>query len=590
MRRKRPRPAAPNAETDAEDHDAAEGHDTDVTGFMEKWPKDRRHASPTRLWKELPDSHKTHTTRRLLPPWKKQNNPPLRPQPRQPPGPPPGEASSRAASKRRCETSPVEEPRTPRDEPATPEEMSLDDALAVWKALFEFEQLELGSQSDNPVLPQGLLDNIVETLVDRPVSEHQLLIEALPTFLGKLQIDIATALERAKNLRRRLEGGGPGSSTDLPAERGADKKTDNEEHEPDHEEDYGDESVYMQTDIRESLSSPKKEMPLLDKLHRAFLQLRPSAASSRALRLMSLLQDHNPGDYLAVDRSAFEALLVAINSETPPMPQADELLMEHSWCGIWWGRLRGHDHPEYDDTELELHHVEEVQAARERAIREAEEADQDARELALQRRMDEMAEQHMEQLKSSENQQHDDMAMKAAMGLSQSRPKKRLCVGICITDGVQTKAWDWELQEDRPLQVHIRAEARTFPGQWFRAGRPIPDREVPEILKDKDKGSKEGEKNKCKPAPRFAYDLQKPATQELHRRWRQGEVSDQTLVAIAGVDMLAFFKANEEITEDELNNLSNRDTMDLQPAIGFRSLIAARDTPRLCAHSAVRVQ
>ena len=574
-RRKRPRPDPPNIETDTEDYDTedydtAEDHDTDVTGLMEKWPKDRRHASPTRLWKELPDSHKTHTTRTLLPPWKKQNNPPLRPQPRQPPGPPPGEASSsRKASKRRCEASPVEEPKTPREEPASPEEMSLDDALAVWKALFEFEQLELATQSDGPVLPQGLLDNIVETLVDRPVVEHQVLIQALPTFLGKMQIDIASALERAKNLRRRLEGDDPGSSTDPPATRDTANKPDNEEHKPDHDEEYDDETMYMQTDIRHALDSPKKEVPLLDKLHRAFLQLRPSAASSRALRLMSLLQDHSPEDYLAVDRSALEALLVAINSETPPMPQADELLMEHSWCGIWWSRLRGQDRMEYDDAELELHHVEEVQAARERAIKEAEEADQDAREMALQRRLDEMAEQHMEQLKSTEVQQHDDQVMEAAKGLSRSRPKKRLCVGICITDGVQTKAWDWELQEDRPLQVHIRAEARNFPGQWYRAGRPIPDSEVPDILKTKDekKVDKEGEKNVCRPAPRFAYDLQKPATQELHRRWRQGEISDQTLVAIAGVDMLAFFKANEEITEDELNNLSNRDTMDLQPAV-----------------------
>ncbi|CAE7704303.1 unnamed protein product [Symbiodinium microadriaticum] len=455
--------------------------------------------------------------------------------------------------------------RTPKEEPTTPEEMTLDDALAVWKALFEFEQLELGAQSDNPVLPQGLLDNIVETLVDRPMVEHQVLIEALPTFLGKLQIDIATALERAKNLRRRLEGDEPASSTDPPTNRGADKEKGTDEHKPDYHEEYDDEAVYMQTDIREAINSPKKEMPLLDKLHRAFLQLRPSTASSRALRLMSLLQDHNPEDYLAVDRGALEALLVAINSETPPMPQADELLMEHSWCNIWWGRLRGQDHPGYDDSELELHHVEEVQAARERAIREAEEADQDARELAMQRRMEEMAEQHMEQLKSSETQRQDDMVMEAALGHSQGRPKKRLCVGICITDGVQTKAWDWELAEDRPLQVHIRAEARTIPGQWYRAGRPIPDRDVPEVLRNQDTGTGKGEESKCKSAPRFAYDLQKPATQELHRRWKQGEISDQTLVSIAGIDMLAFFQANEEITPDELQNLSHRDTMDLQP-------------------------
>ena len=185
----------------------------------------------------------------------------------------------------------------------------------------------------------------------------------------------------------------------------------------------------MQTDIREAINSPKKEMPLLDKLHRAFLQLRPSTASSRALRLMSLLQDHNPEDYLAVDRGALEALLVAINSETPPMPQADELLMEHSWCNIWWGRLRGQDHPGYDDSELELHHVEEVQAARERAIREAEEADQDARELAMQRRMEEMAEQHMEQLKSSETPEAGRHGDGSGSGTQPGPPQKTIVRG-----------------------------------------------------------------------------------------------------------------------------------------------------------------
>ena len=382
------------------------------------------------------------------------------------------------------------------------------------------------------------------------------LVEALPTFLGKMHIDMAAALDRARHLRRRLEGAA--NIGDESTGRGSKEGPQRESEKPaEDSEDNGDEA------IGEAIKQSKEADSLLNQLHKAFIGLRPAVASSRALRLMNLLQEYN--DFLAVDRESLEALLIAVNHETPPMPEGNELILEHSWCGVWWSRLRGQPQPDIEDAEIELNYVEELQARQERAQREAEEADQDAREIAYQRRLDDLAEQHLEQMRANYAQKQDDAVMQAALGLSQSRPSKRMCIGVCITDGVQTKAWDWELRDGNTLQVHIKAEARTFPGRWYRAGQEISSKDVPDVLKEGESSSSSKTAPSCKPSPYRHYDLNKPATQQLYQRWLNKEVSDQAIVQIADVDMLAFFKAMAEITPDEMDDLAGRDTMDLQP-------------------------
>ena len=563
-RTKRP-PPTPTSSSTSRASSPSGSQDDDAVNLMERWKGDKRTASPTRLWKELPDTHKTHTTRRLLPPWKKQNNPPL--QPRPPPHPPGhhGDPARAHNKQRRCSPSPIREPRTPHQETQTEEgeEMTMDDAIAVWKALFEFEQLEasLGTQIEAPILPQTLVNNIVETLVDRAPAEHNLLVEALPLFVGKIQMDLSTATERARKLRRTLSD--PGSSTDPPPERptkGHDGE-DNDQHE--REEDEGDGTIYMQTDIRSALTQPSHEDLLLNKLHKSFLNLRADTASSRALRLMSLLQDHD--GFLAVDRACLEALLVAVNSETPPLPEGEDLLIEHAWVNLWWARLRGKPQVDFEDAELELHYIEELQAKREREQMEAEQADQEAREAAYQRHLESVAEQHTEQMKASLAQQQEDAIMAASLGVSNSRPSKRLCIGICITDGTTTKAWDWELKDNTALQIHVKAEPRLFPGKWFKDGKQVNEAEIPQVLKEPTSSSAQPPRPDCHPLPRPRprHDINKPATRELYERWRRGELSSQTLVSMTDIDTLTFFQALNEITEDELQDLETRETMNL---------------------------
>ncbi|OLQ07930.1 hypothetical protein AK812_SmicGene8595 [Symbiodinium microadriaticum] len=555
--RKRSRSNSPPANTPREPDE----QETDIQDLMERWKGDKRQASPTRLWKELPETHKTHTRRKLLPPWKKQNNPPLQPHPpRHPPGHPPSDTTRTRSKPGRCSPSPIKEPETPQEEPQAAEgdEMTLEDAMAVWKALFEFGELEIGGHADNPVLPTTLMDNIVETLVDRPAEEHQLLVEALQTFVGRIQLDLATTVERARKLRRTLQGSG--SSTDRPANRGPDQPRAAGDKGAEEEEEE-DTSIYMQTDIRAALSTASNEDALLNKLHRSLQNMPPGVASSRALRLMSLLQDHD--GYLAVDRACLEALLISTNQETPPLPEGEALILEHSWCGVWWSRLRGQLSEDMNEAEIEIGYLDELQAKRERAQREAEEADQAAREAAYQRFIEDTAESHEEQMKANRAQQEDDAVMEAAMGFSSSRPTKRLCVGICITDGVTTKAWDWQLRNGTNLQVHIKAEPKTYPGQWFKDGRPVPEHQVPPILST-NKTKQEPPQPTCRKSPYMHYDLGKPATRELFERWRRGHVSSQGVVQASSVDMLAFFEGVQAISDEELADLDRRDTLSLQ--------------------------
>ncbi|CAE7291417.1 unnamed protein product [Symbiodinium microadriaticum] len=337
-----------------------------------------------------------------------------------------------------------------------------------------------------------VMDNIVETLVDRSPHEHR--------------VDRGQKTVRIRDPRR------------TPRIRTRSMTMD-----------YGDESVHMQTNIREALTKPSPEDLLLNRLHKAFLQL--------------------------------EALLVAINIETPPLPQGDLLIIEYQWTCIWWSRLIGQPQNDISDTEIELGNIEEQMAARERELRAAEEADQDARENMYMLRLQELADQHAETSKPR-------------------RPQKRLCLGTCITDGSTTKAHDYELKEGTTVQLHIKAEPKTFPGRWHKDGKEVPESAVPDILKD-DQGTLPAKDEKtlpkkptrptkveCNTSPHLKYDLEKPATRELYDRWMRVEVSSQTVVQIASTDMLAFFLAMSEITEHEMQDLNSRGTRPPAPPRG----------------------
>ena len=330
----------------------------DEVGFMEdRWKADKRKMSPTRLWRELPHSRKSESHRKLAPPWKKQGNPPLQDRskgsgPRAPRTPPPtrtpAKAKARPGACRPAEVTTEAEHKEQDEEIETVEleeeerEMTTEDAMAVWQALLEMQHGEDFNLAA-PMVPSHIADNIVETLVDRPEAQHNLLSDTLPLFLSRVHRDLARALERARNLRARL--GRAGSSND---HEKADKETTLGDREGE-----GDEECLMQTTIPQATAAAaaaaSSEDQLLHRLHKAIQSLPPSTASSRAIRLSALLQDYDGP--LAVDRSLLESLLVASNEETPPLPGGDGLLLEHGWCSVWWRRLRGL--PEVEDQDVE---------------------------------------------------------------------------------------------------------------------------------------------------------------------------------------------------------------------------------------------
>ncbi|CAE7256191.1 Ttn [Symbiodinium sp. CCMP2456] len=553
------RPSAYRQRQPGDGH-TAQTEEHDVTQLMESsWHTDRRKMSPTRLWKELPASQKSESVRRLgprQPPWKKHNNPPLadrglkRAEPPRAPPPTtrkPARAKARPAS---CRDRHIPEPTTPdeeevevvADEGAEEAEgdtqMTQTDALTVWHSLFEMNQDENVDVYHAPALPTHIMDNIVETLVDRPESEHDMLVDTLPLFLGRLQTDFARALSRARKLRGQLSGSA--SSTDVP--RG------DRNHDPGFEEQ--DDTVHMQTTIDKSLKAvASPEDLLLGRLHRAFMQLRVATASSRALRLASLLAEHDGP--LAVDRSLLESLLVAINEETPAKEQGDHLILEHQWVNMWWRRLQGKPEITDEDVEAELQMIEDRLTDQEQLNREAEEAHQDAQEELYYRHLAEVVEEHQEQRKSTELQAEEDAIMKAAMDFTKTKPKTRMCLGICIEAGRKVRAWEWELDSGTQVQVHIKAEPRTTPGVWMKHGKPVPESEVPRVL--------------LEPKSTSASSSSTPATHAC------------AVVQVGGPGLLAYFheqydkqeaserrQAMDDIPQEIFEDLENRDTLSLE--------------------------
>ena len=281
-----------------------------------------------------------------------------------------------------------------------------------------------------------------------------------------------------------------------------------------------------------TLSKPGEDT-MLAKLQRAFNALDPGRAASRAIKLAARLQDHD--GTLLMAREELEALLVTYSADTPPAPTGEEAIIEFCWVGTWWRRLTGQQEQEASDVDANLQ-AYEAAVHHETAIRDAEEAHQAAAEQQYLRGLEVAIEHHHEQIKAEQCQREDDQVFKEAMGLTWEPPKKRLCIGICLTDGRTTKAWDWELDRGAEVQVHIKATKKEFPGQWLRDGQPLPEQAVPPVLRN---AVAKDPPIEVQPE---AFDLQQPATHELYRRWCGGQVSDQTVVTTGNTDMLAYFR------------------------------------------------
>ena len=573
----------PFPETDtSEDDQETEHAEGDEVGLMDDRWKPKRKMSPTRLWKELPPHKKTQTVRRLGPPWKKQGNPPLQDRssttgPRPPRSPPPTRSTPKPKARpEHCRPKPKEDDNTgaQQEELETvrvegdAEELSTEDALAIWQSLLEMA----GDEDFNvnaPTLPPHMADNIVETLVDRPESQHNMLADTLPLFLSRVHKDLARALSRARRLRETMSTAAGSRDRD---------DGDGAEPEPvELEEDSGD-CLMMQTTIKQSIDAmASTEDHLLSQLHRALQDLEPAVASSRALRLADQLANHD--GFLAVDRALLEALLVAANEVTPPGPQGDHLLLEHEWCSVWWRRLRGLPEVDERDIDAELAIIDNHVAEQEQLNRDAEEAHEAAMEAQYFRGLEEAVEQHQERLKAQAEQEADDKALQTAMGFSHGRPTKRLCVGVCVTNGASTKAYDFEIDADHPVQIHIKAEAKEWAGKWYKAGREVHAREIPDEVRETLTSS-----SSTDPQPRKKrYDISKPATRNLFSQWEHGELSPQTVVTIGGVGLLTYFEALADIPEEVWQDLERRDTMNLEPA---HSTVPQASTTSTCPQDA----
>ena len=124
----------------------------------------------------------------------------------------------------------------------------------------------------------------------------------------------------------------------------------------------------------------------------------------------------------------------------------------------------------------------------------------------------------MKAMKSAATQAEDDRAMQQAMGYTRSRAKPRFCLGVCVTNGKMEKAWDFEINPEAPVQVHIKAEMLEGHSQWYRAGEPVPASEVPQEVRDMSTASS----STMSPPSQRHYDIAKPATRHLYERW-EGE-------------------------------------------------------------------
>ena len=139
-----------------------------------------------------------------------------------------------------------------------------------------------------------------------------------------------------------------------------------------------------------------------------------------------------------------------------------------------------------------------------------------------------------------------------------------VCLGVCITNGQMVKAWDFDVNPGAPVQIHVKAEEKEWPGQWYRAGVPIPEEEVPREVKELSAGSSTRQAS----SNQHIYDISRPATKILYEQWKKREVSPQKVVSVGGTGMLSFFHALADIPDEVWTEITARDTLTLEPPTG----------------------
>ena len=492
----------------------------------------------------------------LRAPWKKGGNPPLQTRPSGPVHPtfPPPPTSTKPRV-----TCPIdlEEADDETEEVAVEINATAnDEAIAVWQALFEFEPREALEPSAVPVIPQSNLDNMVETLLDKPEPEYQQMVRSATSFLARMATDVHSAIERAKALRDRLRNK-PSSSKGPEAEEGS----------------------LMQTTIENVLASPKAAILAL--LRDAFLALTPGACVARAQQLLAKLKDHEGP--LAVDRQTLQAALIVYSQGNPETATGDRYICQFAWVAHWWAVLEGRKLPGPASSDIDF---------LDRALPESGESDVDPalaeqlqfeeEEKAYQQGLEEAVAHHERMAKANPGSPaaetgpgptsptRRDQGSTNRSAFQWHPPTKRLCLGICFADGRQQKAWDWELNVGDQVDLHVRAQYRDRPGYWTREGRPVPYEQLPPSLQAEYGPSTSSSSSDRLPpaAPHFSMNLDRPATRALYDRWQRGIIGDHAVRDVGGDTFLQFFRACSNIGEDTLAEVECLDTMPGPPAEG----------------------
>ncbi|CAE7888138.1 unnamed protein product [Symbiodinium microadriaticum] len=542
--------------------------ETDVSSLVaDRWLLKPRSSLPKKP-KAMP--RKTTETIILRAPWKRGGNPPHRgpspPRPRPPKTAPPT-TSRHGTCTINLENQGPKDAEDTDDDPV--EEVVVESnntecegAIEVWQALLEFEPREALPGVRMPVLPQSVMDNIVETLIDKPASEYEHMLTASATFVSRLAEDIGVAMERAKALRKTLR------------DRASSSKG------PDH-----DESLLMQTSLHESLRSTLPT--ILTRLQDEFRQLSPGAAVARAQKLRARLEDHE--GRLAVDRDTLNAALLTFAEGAPEQATGDRYICEWGWISRWWAILEGS--AEYSPNSPDLNFLENVfpeDPTQAMDVMLAAQIAHEQEEDLYHKGLEEAVHNHINQSLPEDETGTRGETKPAETGSTESgasaessrgttdnshmppphqlsdyqwKPgSKRLCLGICLTNGTRSKAWDYELDTGTQVDLHIRAQRRELPGHWEYRGKPVPYEQLPRELQaqftreaaDKARGSQEAPPL---PAQTFSMNMDRPATRELYDRWVRGVLSDQAVREVGGESFLQFFQICAGLSEDTLCEL-----------------------------------
>ncbi|CAE7355682.1 unnamed protein product [Symbiodinium sp. KB8] len=505
---------------------AGPDEEADITALVaDKWllkpkPKQRPH-------NKAKVRHTTTETVILRAPWKRGGNPPLRARPAEPAEPSTPPPDRPAAANTTC---PIELDDDEKEEVVIETNTTArDEAVEVWQALFEFEPREAIDPSTVPVVPQSTLDNIVETLLDKPESEYQHMVMASTYFLGRVADDVYSAMERARALRARLRdepSGSKGPDSDL--------------------------ASLMQKSLGEAFSPAKPQILYL--LKEGLQALSPGAAIARARQLQRRLKDHDGP--LTVDRALLDSALLVYAQGEAERAEGDRYLCEFAWVAHWWAILEGRREPTPVPSEvsfLEKIFPEDPSEAMDPLLAQQLQHEED--EEAYQRGLEAAVAHHMERTEPEPVPDPEPAPVEGAapstspanLGYQWKPPTKRLCLGICLSDGRQNKAWDYELDMGDQVDIHIRARQRVLPGCWTKEGRPVPYERLPEELRASFTGPSASSTDRHLSA--------KLTTTRV--------IGDYAVRDVGGDTFLQFFRICAGLSNDTLEELNQPDTAPL---------------------------